>query len=43
MDGYKTLKRGQPVEYELSDGPKGLHAASIKADGEAPENPEQEN
>ncbi len=43
MDGYKTLKRGQPVEYELSDGPKGLHAASIKADGEMPEDSGQEN
>lgn len=43
MDGYKTLKRGQPVKYELSDGPKGLHASSIKADGDAPQNSEPEN
>ncbi|MDH5436398.1 MAG: cold shock domain-containing protein [Gammaproteobacteria bacterium] len=42
MDGYKTLKRGQPVEFELSDGPKGLHAANIKADGDAPEDPNLE-
>ena len=32
MEGYKTLKRGQPVEFEISDGPKGLHASNIKAD-----------
>lgn len=30
MDGYRTLKAGQPVDYELNDGPKGHHAASIK-------------
>lgn len=30
MDGYKTLKKGQPVEFECSDGPKGKHAIDIK-------------
>ena len=30
MDGYKTLKAGQDVEFELSQGPKGLHATNIK-------------
>ena len=30
MDGYKTLKAGQEVEFELSQGPKGLHATNIK-------------
>lgn len=29
MDGYKTLKEGQTVEYELQDGPKGLHAQHV--------------
>ena len=29
MDGYRTLKAGQDVAYELDDGPKGHHAASI--------------
>jgi len=29
MDGYKTLKEGQKVEFELSQGPKGLHAAHV--------------
>ena len=30
MDGYKTLKAGQDVEFDLSQGPKGLHATNIK-------------
>ena len=30
MEGYRTLKAGQPVDYELNDGPKGQNAASIK-------------
>ncbi|MEJ2142177.1 MAG: cold-shock protein [Gammaproteobacteria bacterium] len=30
MEGYKTLKKGQPVEFECSDGPKGKHAVDIK-------------
>ena len=30
MDGYKTLKAGQEVEFDLSEGPKGLHAVNIK-------------
>ena len=31
MDGYKTLKAGQPVEFEIIQGPKGLHAVNISA------------
>ncbi|WP_370978516.1 cold shock domain-containing protein CspD [Agaribacterium sp. ZY112] len=35
MDGYKTLKAGQAVTYEISDTDKGGHAKSIKlAEGE---------
>ena len=30
MDGYKTLKAGQQVEFELVDGDKGKHAANIR-------------
>ena len=30
MDGYKTLKKGQPVEFDCTDGPKGKHAVDIK-------------
>ena len=29
MEGYKTLKAGQLVSYELIQGPKGLHATNI--------------
>ena len=29
MEGYRTLKAGQPVEFELEEGPKGLHANNI--------------
>lgn len=29
MEGYKTLKAGQEVEFELETGPKGLHAANV--------------
>ena len=29
MDGYKTLKAGQQVSYDLIQGPKGLHATNI--------------
>lgn len=32
MDGYKTLKAGQPVSFEIIQGPKGLHAVNIGAD-----------
>ena len=31
MDGYKTLKAGQPVEFEVIEGPKGLQATNIQA------------
>lgn len=30
MDGYRTLKRGQQVEFEMGAGPKGLHAMQIR-------------
>ncbi|ATG73255.1 cold shock domain protein CspD [Zobellella denitrificans] len=29
MDGYRTLKAGQVVQYEIQKGPKGNHAVSI--------------
>lgn len=30
MDGYKTLKAGQPVEFEVVKGDKGMHATHIR-------------
>src|SRR5690606_24116942 len=27
--GYKTLKEGEEVEYEIIEGPKGLHALKV--------------
>jgi len=35
MDGYKTLKEGQKVQFELQEGPKGLHAANLQAASDA--------
>ncbi|AXQ48770.1 cold shock domain-containing protein CspD [Pseudomonas sp. SAR267] len=29
MEGYKTLKAGQAVTFEIHQGPKGLHAIKI--------------
>jgi CspA family cold shock protein len=31
MDGYKTLKEGQKVQFDISEGPKGLHASNLEA------------
>lgn len=28
-NGYKTLEEGQSVNFELMEGPKGLHAANV--------------
>lgn len=28
-EGFKTLRAGQPVHFELQDGPKGMHAINI--------------
>lgn len=33
MDGYKSLRQGQKVLYEVSQGPKGLLASAINLDG----------
>ena len=29
MDGYRSLKAGQEVCFDLQEGPKGLHATNI--------------
>ncbi len=33
MDGYKTLRQGQRVVFDLVEGPKGLQAARIRVTG----------
>lgn len=30
MDGYKTLTQGQRVEFEVSQGDKGLQASTVR-------------
>ena len=30
MAGFKTLKEGQKVEFEVTRGPKGLQAANVR-------------
>ena len=43
MDGYKSLKAGQEVEYDVQEGPKGMHAVNIRSSGsgaESTDNPE---
>ncbi len=39
MDGYKTLKAGQVVSFDIVKGGKGLHATNIKS----PETPASES
>lgn len=39
MEGYKTLKAGQEVQFEINKGPKGLHALNIQAAGATEETP----
>lgn len=34
MEGYKSLKAGQLVDFEINRGSKGLHALNIKAAGQ---------
>jgi CspA family cold shock protein len=30
MDGFRTLKEGEQVEFEVTQGPKGLQAANVR-------------
>jgi len=34
MSGFKTLKEGQKVQFEVTQGPKGKQASNIQAAGE---------
>lgn len=33
MNGFKTLKEGQPVSFDITQGPKGRQANNIQAVG----------
>jgi len=33
-EGFKTLRQGEHVEFELKKGPKGLHAENVVRDGD---------
>jgi len=37
MEGYKTLKAGQEVTFEIIEGEKGLHATHISPAHKAPQ------
>lgn len=39
MDGYKTLKAGQMVTFEMVQGQKGMHATHIKVAASERSNP----
>lgn len=39
MEGYKTLKAGQPVRFDIVQGPKGLHAVNISTTPATSETP----
>ena len=32
MDGYRTLRAGQAVSFDIQEGPKGLHAVNVRMD-----------
>jgi CspA family cold shock protein len=36
-DGYKTLSRGQAVQFEVQSGPKGKHALNVTLEAELEE------
>ena len=31
MEGYRSLREGQKVEFDVSEGPKGLQASKIRS------------
>ncbi len=33
MEGFKTLAEGEPVEFDVTHGPKGLQAANVRKPG----------
>lgn len=43
MDGYKTLKAGQKVTFEIEKADRGFHAKHIRVMNQAPEAAGKEN
>ncbi len=43
MDGYKTLRHGQQVEFSLYYGPKGLTASYLRLVGYRSPPPQEQN
>lgn len=43
MNGYKSLRQGQRVDYEVSQGPKGFLASSIILNADGTEEQEAED
>ena len=43
MEGYKSLKEGALVTFEVTQGPKGLTALNILAQGSPPTPPPESN
>jgi len=39
-DDFKTLRTGQSVQFEMNDGPKGLHAVNVQALDDGPSDSE---
>jgi len=42
MDGYKSLKAGEPVDYDVREAPLGLHAINVICLEPRPENETEE-
>ncbi len=42
MEGYKSLKAGQAVDFEINQGSKGLHALNIRSAGGAVSNSDED-
>jgi len=43
MDGYRSLKAGQQVTYDVREAPKGLHAVNINTFNTEQRTPSTEN
>jgi CspA family cold shock protein len=43
MEGYRTLKAGQSVIFEMVDGPKGTHAVNVSLQDQQRASSEEEN